>query len=332
MSGKIKIIFVCPFKSSFIQTDLKLLRKHFNVKVVHFILTRKNIAGTFFTPMKMILGVLWADMTFSWFADYHAFWAVHLSKILKKKSVVVVGGYEVAKVPEIEYGAMLNPRCARIVKYVLDNADKVLAVSEFNKREILNNSHSKNVELLYNGVDSNKFVAESEKENLVVTIGDSAKSTCKLKGIDTFVKATLAFPEIRFVVIGKYDEHIRQKLNQIAPNVEFTGEIPNEKVVTLLQRAKVYCQLSYRESFGMALAESMCCECVPVATNNAALPEVVGKTGFYVPYGDPDATARAIKKALNSYNGKEARKQIINMYSIEKREQQLISLIREMII
>ena len=327
MGEKIKILFVRPFKSSFVQTDLKLLTKHFDVKVVDFILTRKDIKMTFFTPIKMILGVLWADVIFSWFAGSHAFWAVRLSKILKKKSVVVVGGYEVAKVPEIEYGALLNLRSARIVKYILDNADKVLAVSDFNKKEILNNSHSENVELLYNGVDCNKFVKASEKEDLVMTAGNPVKSTCKLKGINTFVKASLAFPKIRFVVIGKYDEHIRQKLNQIAPNVEFTGAIPHEEVVILLQKGKVYCQLSYRESFGMALAESMCCECVPVVTNNAALPEVVGDTGFYVPYGDSEATSNAIKKALRSYKGVESRKRIIEKFSIEKREIKVVEII-----
>jgi len=46
-------------------------------------------------------GVLWADITFSWFADTHAFLAVLLSKLFRKKSIVVVGGYEVANVPEI---------------------------------------------------------------------------------------------------------------------------------------------------------------------------------------------------------------------------------------
>jgi len=30
----------------------------------------------------------------------------------------------------------------------------------------------------------------------------------------------------------------------------------------------------------MALAEAMCCECVPVVTKKGALPEVVGDTGL----------------------------------------------------
>lgn len=327
---KIRILFVRPFKSSFIQNDLKLLKNNFTVNAVDFAVSLKNLPDTLFGFYKLINGVLWADVTFSWFIDNHSFFSVLLSKWFHKKSIVVVGGYEVAKVPEIGYGALLNPIFARKVKFVLDNADKVLAVSEFNKKEILNVTSSKNVELVYNGVDCDGLINETKKDNLVVTVGNSTKRTCKLKGINTFVKASLAFPEIRFVIIGKYDEHIRQKLNKIAPNVEFTGAIPNEEVVILLQKAKVYCQLSYRESFGMALAESMCCECVPVVSFRGALPEIVGGAGYYIPYGNTEATVDTIKIALMSYKGKDARKRIIKNFTLERRGNELIELIKGM--
>lgn len=130
---------------------MDILKKQFEVKVLEF--TDGGKKNYLKHLLEMFKGVLWADVTFSWFAGYHAYWAVRLSKIFRKKSVAIVGGYEVAKVPEIGYGAMLNLRSARIVKYVLENADKVLAVSEFNKKEILKYTNSNNVELVYNGVD-----------------------------------------------------------------------------------------------------------------------------------------------------------------------------------
>ena len=93
------------------------------------------------------------------------------------------------------------------------------------------------------------------------------------------------------------------------------------------QRAKVYVQVSAHEGFGCSLAEAMLCECVPVVTNKGAIPEVVGDTGFYVPYGDLKATAEAIKEALKSDRGKEARERIKRMFPVEKREEKLVSLI-----
>lgn len=323
---KIKILFVSADPiTDFIKTDLDILKKHFDLRVIRW--------TGLINPMvliKIMAEVLWADITFSWFADIHAFWAVLLSKIFRKKSIVVVGGYEVAKVPEIRYGGMLNPKSALIVKYVLDNADKLLAVSEFNKKEILKCTDSKYVELVYNGVDCNKFKPLEKKEDLVVTVGSVTKNICKLKGIHTFVKASLAFPELKFVIIGNYDVDIRNRLKLIAPNIEFTGGIPHEEVASWLEKAKVYCQFSYRESFGMALAESMCCECIPVVTNNAALPEIVGDTGFYVPYGDSTAAVGAIRAALKSDKGRKARERVIKMFPIERREKELMAKVEDL--
>ena len=320
MSKKIKILFVRPSKSSFIQRDLALLEDHFNVKVVDPIIRRKNLSGTFKTLCIMLAGILWADITFSWFAGIHAYCAVRLSKLFRKKSIVVVGGYEVAKVPEIGYGALLHPRSARRVKYVLDNANKILAVSEFNKKEILKYTDSKNVKLIYNGVDCDKFKPNNAKEDLVITVGNPTESTCKLKGIDIFAKASLAFSKLRFVVIGNYDVDIRNRLSEIAPNVEFAGALSHKEIVSWLEKAKVYCQLSYGESFGMSLVEAMSCGCIPVISNRGALPEIVSNIGFVADYGDVNGTIEAISNALNSLDKQETVRERAETFSIIERE------------
>ena len=163
----------------------------------------------------------------------------------------------------------------------------------------------------------------------MITVGGINKSTVKRKGMESFVKSARYLPYMRFVVIGGWLDDSIEYLKSIAPqNVEFTGFVSDDELMEWYQKAKVYCQLSLYESFGMALAESMCCECVPVVINNAALPEVVGDTGFYVPYGDPEATAEVIKEALKSDKGKEARKRIEDMFLIEKREKRLIEIAR----
>ena len=97
MNIKPKILFVCPSFSSFIQNDLDILRKHFDVRVAHY-QGKKKLREFLIETLK---GVLWADLSFSWFVDVHAFVAVLLSKIFRRKSIVVVVGYEVAKVQGI---------------------------------------------------------------------------------------------------------------------------------------------------------------------------------------------------------------------------------------
>ena len=323
---KPKILFVCPSFSSFIQNDLDILSRHFDVRVAHY-QGKKRMLKFLIETLK---GVLWADVTFSWFADVHAFVAGLFSKIFRRNSIVVVGGYEVAKVPEINYGGMLSRKKAFIVKFVLKHADKVLAVSEFSEKEILRCVNVKSIKLVYHGVDyEEEFKPTSEREDVVITVGGVSDSTVKIKGLKTFVKAAKYLPGVEFVLIGEFFGNSVEHLKEIAPkNVNFTGFVSHEEIFKYLQKAKVYCQLSIRESFGVALAEAMACECVPVVTNNGALPEVVGDTGFYVPYGDPKATAEAIKEALKYDKGKKARERIKNMFPMERREYKLVKIIR----
>lgn len=147
-----------------------------------------------------------------------------------------------------------------------------------------------------------------------ITIG---KGTCiNLGQIFTGKKAKIG--------VGKY-------CAILGHNVALTGYLPQEELINHYQKAKVYYQLSYRGSFGMALAEAMACKCTPVVTNRGALSEVVGNTGFCIPYGDPEATAKAMKKALNSDNGKKSRERIINMFSINKKEEELVGIIEAVI-
>lgn len=327
------ILSVKKATRSFVEQDVQILRRSFDVRVIDFIFSRKNPKGTLTTLFNMLKGILWADASFSWFAVSHAAFAVLLSRICGRKSLVVSGGYDVANVPKIGYGVMLSPRGRFIAKFALKHADKVLAVSEFNKNEALNYVDPDKIELVYNAVDCDRFKPQGKKnEDLVIAVGAVTHRNIKAKGLEVFIKTASYLPDIKFIHIGRaYDKSI-EYLKATAPvNVEFAGYIPFAEMPVWYQKAKVYCQLSYRESFCLSLAEAMACSCVPVVTKKAALPELVGDTGFYVPYGNPEATADAIKKALKSDKGEAARQRIKRLFPIQAREKALVKIIREAI-
>lgn len=322
---RIKVAFVYYSFSSFIKSDYEVLSKHFDVNKINY----RKVWDAF----RIMIAVLKSDVSFSWFAGGHAFLMVLFSKIFRKKSIVIAGGGDVAAVPEIDYGGMRkNKRSSFFAKFVLKHTNIVLAVSNFTKDEVLKYTKPKILKVVYNGVDAEKFGSSDKKENLVMTIASGSGSVIKLKGLDSFVNAAAYLPEVNFIVLGlsEGDMAILKSLNP-PENIELLEYFPQEELIGYYQKAKVYCQLSYRESFGMALAEAMACGCVPVVTDRGALPEVVGDTGFYVPYGTPKATAEAIKEALNSSGdlGKKARERIKNMFSIERRERELIEVIKE---
>jgi glycosyltransferase involved in cell wall biosynthesis len=319
--------------STFVRNDLKILKKHFNVRNINitaFLVPRRD--RDLLTYFRLIKGILWADVAYSWWAKLDSFYIVLLCVLLRKKSMVVVGGYEVAYVPEINYGTLLSPIGRLEVKFILHHASKIIAVSKSSKKEILNFAKPKALKLVYNGVDTERFKPLGDKENLVITVGGVSHGIINKKRLDAFVAASTYLTDVQFVIIGKiFDDSIKQLRSKASCNVNFTGYVSDESLLRYYQKAKVYCQLSTQESFGVALAEAMACGCVPVVTRKYSLPEVVGDTGFYVPYNDPEATAEAIEKALRSDKGVKTRERVQKYFSSKAREKNLVREISDLI-
>jgi glycosyltransferase involved in cell wall biosynthesis len=324
MKKKKKILFVRPYSSPFIQTDLDLLKKHFDVKEVDFVFGKKNLIKSLRTISYLTISSIWADIIYIWFIDFHAFCTVKISKIFNKKSIVVAMGYCVAKVPEINYGSLCDVKATRQVIYTLDSASQILAGSNSNKFEIENTTKNKNIKLIYLGVDPNKFQPNGQKEPIVITVGHISKTSVRRKGLEIFVRSAAFLPKINFILIGPHLDSSADYLKSIATeNVSFTGHIIDEDLIKYYQKAKVYVQISAHEGFGLSLAEAMLCECTPVVTSRGSIPELVGETGYYVDYGDVKATANAIQKALNSDIDSAARDRIKSLFSLEQREREL---------
>ena len=87
-----KICFIGNPSSTFVKKDLEILQKHFEVIPIRWHGKRDLL--------KIAVGVLKSDLTFSWFVGDCAAVAVFFSKIFRKKSVVITGGGDIACVPE----------------------------------------------------------------------------------------------------------------------------------------------------------------------------------------------------------------------------------------
>ena len=320
-------MFLSAYNSSFVRNDKNILDTFADVSTIP-IPPKKNILTIASLAFEIFVGVCKNDIIYCWFAEFPALLAVIFSKLLHKKCIVVVGGYEVANIPEIGYGGMLNPKNVRKVKYVLCNADITLAVSESNKREIEDSFSTKQLELVYNGVQIHSFDPMGDKKNIVITVGNVTRDNLQRKGLETFVKSAAFLPDVKFILIGKHFDDSNEYLSSIASdNITFTGFVNDDELLKYLQEAKVYVQVSAHEGFGISLAEAMLCECIPVVTKRGALPEVAGESAFYVPFNDPAKTAESIQTALNAKTGKQFREHILINFSLRSREEQLKKII-----
>src|SRR6267142_2082252 len=109
------ILFVSAFDAPFIQDDIDVLEKHYTLK--------KQVGHGIRAAAKIVVKAFRCDVTFCWFASVYAFVAVTMGKILGIKSIIVIGGVDVAKDKELKYGIWLSPWRAKLVRYALRNAD-----------------------------------------------------------------------------------------------------------------------------------------------------------------------------------------------------------------
>jgi len=250
---------------------------------------------------------------------------------------VVAGGYDVVSLPEIKYGLFSYWWKRWCPLLVFRYADSIIAVSQSNATETLKNAKAdpRKIRLLYHGFDSNVCRSQSnlEKEPLVLTVGSVSRSTLAIKGLNLFVQSSRLLPEVEFVLVGKWvDDSIDYLRSIAASNMRFLDEIDQSTLFTLMSKSKVYVQVSQHESFGCTLAEAMLCECIPVVTKSAAIPEVVGDCGFFLTDQSPEKLAALINKALNcdSELGKKARERIEEAFPLAKRQSKLLELIKDL--
>jgi glycosyltransferase involved in cell wall biosynthesis len=322
----VKILLTSTHVTSFIKEDVEILQKHFTVE--HLI--TKGLRALFTIPVH----ILSADVTFTWFASVYSFIMVFFARLLGKPSIIVVGGVDVAKYPEINYGIWLTPWKAVLVKYAIKHAHKVLAVDPFQQQEAkrLAKYDGRNIEYVATGYDSTVWFPAGRKEDFVLTVAACQNEwRMKAKGIDTLFSSARLLPATRFVVIGLAEQLIPAARVGAASNVEIVPFVHQQELLRYYQRAKVYCQPSYTEGLPNSLCEAMLCGCIPVGTNVGGIPTAMDGIGFLVPCGDASALSQAIRQALQAPAsvGTKAREHIGKIFTLQQREDALVRILKE---
>ena len=284
---KKKILFIYTNYSTFVKTDFEILSSEHEVTKYQF----KPVRGILKTAIQLIkqkiflLINIWKfDAVFIWFADYHSLLPVLFAKILHKKSFVVIGGYDVARMPEFAYGSFSSKLRGFCTIFSMKYSTLNIAVSKYVERKVNWIAKKANTQLIYNCVNiaENKNI-QPEKENLILTVGliDSER-TFFLKGIDTFIEVAQLLPEFKFMIIGLSKNLPENILKSLPENLESFDRVNHEELEKFYKKAKIYCQFSRTESFGVAIVEAMNFGCIPVVTNVGGMPELVGEKGLIV--------------------------------------------------
>lgn len=325
-----RLAYIYNPKASFENQDKHILQDYFDVVPIDKPRTKLEWLS-YYSDLGEIKH---CDAVFSWFAGWPSYLAMLTARARKKPIAVVTGGYDVARVPEIGYGATLNLKERRITNSVLRNADLLIPVSHANENDMLDRCSPKQYQMIYNAVDDNIFKPDgtTERKNRVLTVGAITLGNYEKKGLRAFVQAAKDVPEHRFVMVGGGDSDLVHQIRENKPdNLILTGYLDEPSLISQYQMASVYLQPSSHESFGVSVVEAMLCGCIPVVSDRYALPEITRFPEWVYPYGNPDELAERIRAAVDAgEQWRDMARARGRFFSIEKREHDLVDALARM--
>jgi glycosyltransferase involved in cell wall biosynthesis len=334
-SAKKRIIFVYTGFSSFVKNDYDILQSAHLVKKYQFSPV-KGVAKNLLEILRQLLFLSihgWkTDLFYIWFADYHTFLPVLFAKVFGKKSIVVIGGYDVCRIRKLNYGAFCSSFRGWFCAGSMRRASLLLTVSGQVDRKTKVIAPQTPRRLMYNCVSPD--LANNInllKTDTILTVGlIENERTFYLKGVDTYLEVARLLPDYRFNIVGIDSSRLSKLLENLPGNVHLTGRIRQEELVDFYAKSKIYCQLSRSESFGVSIAEAMTFCNFPIVTNEGGMPEIVGAAGAVV-RRNPKEISDLITRVIQ--NEKEIDKlgilrQVDENFSWEHRAELLLQTIR----
>ena len=170
-------------------------------------------------------------------------------------------------------------------------------------------------ETVYNGLDTEIFrywegrdVVEKRlslgNRKLVLHVTSNFNpAVVSTKGAHHVVEIAKKLPNVQFIIVSSVSHNIEN----LPSNVYHWGRTETqEELAQLYSAADVTLLTSYRETFSMVTAESLCCG-TPLVGFNAGGPESIAIKEFsrFVDYGAIDILLRALEEMLQSPYGKE---------------------------
>jgi glycosyltransferase involved in cell wall biosynthesis len=340
------LFYSTPNFSAFIRKDIAIFEKEYRVRVFLFRSRPKWITPLSFLHQLVLL--VWRFRSTSiqvcQFGGYHALLPALFSRFTRKPCLIITSGTDCVAFPSLRYGHFQRRVLGTFTRWAYSWCTHIAAVHrslihapytyqpddypEQGIRAFCKNIRTPMSEIPY-GYDTDYFYNTGSKKRprsfITIAVGATSALRYRLKGIDLTVWAAGQFPDCSFTIVGA--ENMPQ--SQPPANVKLLGIVKPEELRQLLSEHEFYLQLSISEGFPNALCEAMLCECIPIGSAVAAIPDIIGETGFILQRRDTELLRGLIRTALRSDKkklSKSARQRIVDNFPLEKRSRSLLTL------
>lgn len=205
----------------------------------------------------------------------HTFGAYGLLQLLFGSGKKIVSAHVV---PASLVGSIIGAKywlgiAKRYLRWFYNRADVLVAVSDETKRELEALGVRTRIEIIYNMVDTSRYVVTPEgrlaartefgiASDAFVVLGNGQVQP--RKRVDTFVAMARALPDLQFIWVGGMpfgkvaaeSGKMQQLIDTTPSNVTFTGVVSLEQVRKYLAAGDVFVMTSQQETFGLAIVEA----------------------------------------------------------------------------
>ncbi len=341
------LLYVMPRRSTFITRDIETLSMRYDVRS-HELLTGK----AWILPFRMLHQLAWLLMHVAWkrevichFAGYHSV----LPTLLCRRSFVILAGSDASCFPNIQYGNFRKPLYAWATRLSVRWSTRLLPVditlisvhqtydpsapADQGVSNFVPDLQTPHTVIPY-GFDATMWQADegSHREPawfVCVTAGALPGNAVHYrKGMDMLIEAAKRLPEATFIAVGSPEP---SRYSGIPTNLRIEGIYTGAQLRVLFSKATFCVQVSIMEGFPNAVCEGMLCGCVPVVSNIAAMPSIVGDTGFICMHRQVDELVNTLRQAITTPHAEirrrsiAARARITDNYTVEHRLSALLN-------
>ena len=253
--------------------------------------------------------------------------ATKLKWLLKTPVVITPHGEDINVIPEIGFGQRLDPKQDPKIRYAVNHADSVTAISETIAESLVEvGLEDSKIERISNGVDLDRFRSPGTADvhqhfgipvdsEIVTSIGNYHRRKGHEVLIESVRQALPTRPKLRLIIVGNPSPDLRTAVeNQgLSDYVKFAGMLPlpvpgvikPDVLASLLQASKIYVSASMdegAEGLSLALLEAMAAGACPIVTDVSGNRDVITNeaNGLVVQPGNPKDLSIAISRLMNN--------------------------------
>lgn len=310
-----------------------------------YVYTNQQASKAFSQPVNYIEPKFWHKWYLPLTKKFSVWHATHQSTDYfpaRTKTPIVLTIHDLNFLYDSDKNTQKQKRYLQALQHKIDNANHIIAISKYVKKDILQHCDVKNkpISVIYNGCNINETGISQAPNYLpqqpfLFTIG-----TVTAKKNFHVLPCLLANNNRCLVIAGIVQSELyKQKIiaeaekYNVADRVIFTGPISENDKQWYYQHCEAFVFPSLAEGFGLPVIEAMYFGKPAILSIATSLPEIGGKEAYYFQTFEPAAMQQTLAESLQHYqatNPSENIKKRAATFSWQKAAQQYLEVYRSL--